>query len=299
MDTLTPEQTNQLNNFKPVENQQQQNHNLNQSNSQTQPQNENLNQQIETDEELARRLQAEEIIEYERERQRRLWHQYQQRLILNAQRRLFEYQLLQSLLQRAIQQQNQTQSNQNNQTSEQQNQVPQPQNQQQTEQNQVPQPQNNQQTEQINQQQTEQNNQQQNEMEGVTFIHTQQPILIIQNGDSEPVILSTQPVFLQLRFNFLEPEMSYEDLLRLQERLGNVNRGASPDDINKNTKTFKVVEIPKEINCVICQSEFQKDEEVRMLPCKHSYHKDCIDQWLKINKLCPICKKDITETQQN
>jgi hypothetical protein len=77
-----------------------------------------------------------------------------------------------------------------------------------------------------------------------------------------------------------------------------VNRGASQDEINKYTQAYKAVEIPKESNCVVCQSEFQKQEEIRTLPCKHSFHKDCIDQWLKINKTCPICKKDITEAQQ-
>ena len=33
--------------------------------------------------------------------------------------------------------------------------------------------------------------------------------------------------------------------------------------------------------CAICKDEFEKDEEVIDLPCKHHYHESCIVPWLK------------------
>lgn len=37
--------------------------------------------------------------------------------------------------------------------------------------------------------------------------------------------------------------------------------------------------------CVICRVEFEDGESLIALPCKHSYHPECINQWLQINKV--------------
>ena len=33
-----------------------------------------------------------------------------------------------------------------------------------------------------------------------------------------------------------------------------------------------------------------EDDELRVLPCKHAEHAACMDQWLRVNKCCPICQ---------
>ncbi|KAJ1282310.1 hypothetical protein BS78_03G041800 [Paspalum vaginatum] len=45
--------------------------------------------------------------------------------------------------------------------------------------------------------------------------------------------------------------------------------------------------------CCICLSKFSNDEDLRELPCAHVFHMECIDKWLQINALCPLCKAEI------
>lgn len=46
--------------------------------------------------------------------------------------------------------------------------------------------------------------------------------------------------------------------------------------------------------CVICLEEFDDKEKFRKLPCKHIFHKKCIDHWVMYSKTaCPICNDEI------
>lgn len=40
--------------------------------------------------------------------------------------------------------------------------------------------------------------------------------------------------------------------------------------------------------CTICIEDILTD--IEYLPCAHSFHKECIDEWTKTNNTCPICK---------
>ena len=35
-------------------------------------------------------------------------------------------------------------------------------------------------------------------------------------------------------------------------------------------------------SCVVCMSDFEVGDKLRVLLCSHEYHVDCIDQWLKV-----------------
>lgn len=45
--------------------------------------------------------------------------------------------------------------------------------------------------------------------------------------------------------------------------------------------------------CQICMEDFQDGEELRTLPCFHPYHAKCVDQWLKVNSICPTCRHKV------
>ncbi|XP_021309397.1 E3 ubiquitin-protein ligase At1g63170 isoform X2 [Sorghum bicolor] len=113
-------------------------------------------------------------------------------------------------------------------------------------------------------------------------------------------------------------------VLRLQEDLGQ-NRGATQELIdalptykfkpkrNKNwgidhasssehldeggilgpgTKKERVVSAEDAV-CCICLTKYGDDDELRELPCTHFFHVQCVDKWLKINAVCPLCKTEI------
>lgn len=45
--------------------------------------------------------------------------------------------------------------------------------------------------------------------------------------------------------------------------------------------------------CCICLETFSTEDIVRDLPCSHTYHSRCIDQWLTVkSSCCPLCKRD-------
>ncbi len=47
--------------------------------------------------------------------------------------------------------------------------------------------------------------------------------------------------------------------------------------------------------CAICLGLFEDGENIRVLLCRHGYHKECIDPSLALNKACPMCRRDTTE----
>ncbi|KAF5743280.1 RING/U-box superfamily protein [Tripterygium wilfordii] len=48
--------------------------------------------------------------------------------------------------------------------------------------------------------------------------------------------------------------------------------------------------------CCICLAKYANNDELRELPCSHFFHKECVDKWLKINALCPLCKNEVGES---
>ncbi|KAE8741022.1 hypothetical protein FOCC_FOCC013434 [Frankliniella occidentalis] len=45
--------------------------------------------------------------------------------------------------------------------------------------------------------------------------------------------------------------------------------------------------------CAICIERYRVADVVRALPCRHEFHKSCIDPWLLDHRTCPMCKMDI------
>lgn len=88
--------------------------------------------------------------------------------------------------------------------------------------------------------------------------------------------------------------MSYEELLALEERIGNVSTGLSEETIVNNLKQQKYsVAVRAKVEaepCCICQEEYNDGEDLGTLDCGHDFHAECVKQWLMHKNWCPICK---------
>uniref|UniRef100_A0A1J3E9Y0 RING-type E3 ubiquitin transferase n=1 Tax=Noccaea caerulescens TaxID=107243 RepID=A0A1J3E9Y0_NOCCA len=89
--------------------------------------------------------------------------------------------------------------------------------------------------------------------------------------------------------------MSYEELLALGERIGDVSTGLSEEVILKAMKQHKHTSSAAESHqdmepCCVCQEEYAEGDDLGTLGCGHEFHTACVKQWLVLKNLCPICK---------
>ena len=114
---------------------------------------------------------------------------------------------------------------------------------------------------------------------GTSTFQSNNPILQFLNSDS------IQPLQEILDRSFAEVE-------------GNM-RPASEEDMEclQEVKNQECAGAPscKNTNCVICMEEFDTDKEKKVcsMPCGHFFHRQCLEQWLRNDASCPICKHRI------
>jgi hypothetical protein len=98
-------------------------------------------------------------------------------------------------------------------------------------------------------------------------------------------------------------DLSYDAMLDLGDRIGDVKteRWAmiaaaevsklptfrySSSESNTSTKIDDC-----EHKCLVCQFEYENNEELRRLPCGHCFHTACVDVWLQEKDVCPYCRQ--------
>ncbi|KAF3444676.1 hypothetical protein FNV43_RR14369 [Rhamnella rubrinervis] len=80
------------------------------------------------------------------------------------------------------------------------------------------------------------------------------------------------------------------------ERARSGNKSMSRDDLEKLpsyeyvTKDENRASSPM-VECAVCLETFKMGEKCRLLPlCNHSFHAQCVDEWLLRTPICPICR---------
>uniref|UniRef100_A0A8C1VKA8 Ring finger protein 130 n=1 Tax=Cyprinus carpio TaxID=7962 RepID=A0A8C1VKA8_CYPCA len=80
---------------------------------------------------------------------------------------------------------------------------------------------------------------------------------------------------------------------RSQRRLGNAAKKAISKLTTRTVKRGDKETEPDFNHCAVCIEGYQLNDVVRILPCKHVFHKMCVDPWLNEHCTCPMCKLNI------
>jgi hypothetical protein len=67
------------------------------------------------------------------------------------------------------------------------------------------------------------------------------------------------------------------------------------DFINFDSIKYKKLSEDHDKECSICLINFEDDNDVCLTQCNHLFHNNCITEWSRYKKDCPICRKNLKE----
>jgi hypothetical protein len=76
-----------------------------------------------------------------------------------------------------------------------------------------------------------------------------------------------------------------------------IHNGLKPENLAKFIQLNQILYDDKQKEkyklCAICINEYEENDLLIKLECKHYYHKECIHSWLKIKNNCPTCRTKV------
>jgi hypothetical protein len=83
-------------------------------------------------------------------------------------------------------------------------------------------------------------------------------------------------------------------IIKLALHCHKVRKNRVPKSALRKIPTKKYQKTDKYDTCPICLNEYEEGVKIRLLPCEHVYHIECIDKWLlRNNRFCPVCKRRV------
>jgi E3 ubiquitin-protein ligase RNF13 len=108
----------------------------------------------------------------------------------------------------------------------------------------------------------------------------------------------------------LEPTISF---MPIRKKLKQLNKEAMKNLDMKNRATYHAQQgstamkeqavlndARMDNSCTICIAAFQNKQKLRLTPCGHAFHADCMGPWLLSGKNhCPSCKLEMLHTSKD
>ncbi|CAL5382442.1 unnamed protein product [Camellia sinensis] len=125
--------------------------------------------------------------------------------------------------------------------------------------------------------------------------------VMLSDTASDGIIVHEQPLFYEEpdvheNMGLDVDDMSYEELLALEDQIGNVSTGLSEEAILAAVRrhcylSMKLGPPVEEELCCICQEDYVDGKELGKLNCGHEFHFNCIKQWLVRRITVPFQKR--------
>eukprot|EP00741_Cyanophora_paradoxa_P018412 tig00000204_g17776.t1 len=96
-----------------------------------------------------------------------------------------------------------------------------------------------------------------------------------------------------------EAEWTYERLLALDERIER-NNGLRVADFQR-LRRARFDEPARPLvggECAVCLEAYRGGEMLRVLPCSHAFHEECLKPWFKNEHTCPNCRRDLRSPEE-
>lgn len=125
--------------------------------------------------------------------------------------------------------------------------------------------------------------------------------LRVQLAQTQRLVAENEEMLLAMQLSSLEASssdgnpvdidhMSYERLLALEEEMGSVSTGLSPQSL-ASLQYREVGDLGEVQKCSVCMEDLAKEQVAVRLPlCGHVYHQPCVEQWLTVKNCCPVCR---------
>jgi len=95
------------------------------------------------------------------------------------------------------------------------------------------------------------------------------------------IFLSCLPSFIQISKYCISSTKDYYKIKRIP-----IHKIKSCDDLLNDL-------FDNNQECSICLEEYSKNNKIMILNCNHTFHKSCLELWIKDNNTCPICRENI------
>jgi len=118
-----------------------------------------------------------------------------------------------------------------------------------------------------------------------------------------PILITplTVPSVVYVRYPDYNPFEDGDEDDELQQSLDDYQPPPQPLD-QKIIESFVRIPAREEHtreNCPICQDSYALGQELSILPCRHVFHTDCVNNWFKEKSNCPCCRTNLSDQNEN